>query len=180
MNEESLIKKLKQRDSGAFEYLMNKYSKLLFHAADEILNRVASEADIEDCVSDVYFKFWKNIDRFDSDKSNLKNYLVLITKSVAIDLYRKKSAHMSTELNENIIFDEQSTEQILLKNEELENLNQAMNRLDATDREIIKRRYFYDEKPSQISKKMDLPVRNIENRLYRTKLKLKEFLTRGQ
>lgn len=50
---------------------------------------------------------------------------------------------------------------------------QAVNRC----REILIRRYYYDQKPKEIALAMDMSVKQVDNRLYQTKLKLRESLS---
>ena len=51
-----------------------------------------------------------------------------------------------------------------------------MDALEEPDREIIIRRYYRDEKPRAIARALDLPVKQVENRLYRAKAKLRASL----
>lgn len=176
MTQESLVKKLRKKDEEAFIYIMNKYSKLLWKIADDILKNVCSAEDIEECISDIYFKLWQNPEAFDSQKSNIKNYLVMMTKCNAIDIYRKKAKKNELELCDNAVDYKNDPVNSLICKERRNELNNALNSLSAGDKEIIARRYFQDEKSSEISRKMELPLRNVENRLYRAKQSLRKIL----
>ena len=55
-------------------------------------------------------------------------------------------------------------------------LGQLLKALDRQQREIIIRRYYRDEKPRAIARALDLPVKQVENRLYRAKAKLRASL----
>ena len=52
-----------------------------------------------------------------------------------------------------------------------------MNALGEPDREVLVRRYYYDQKPKEIAAVLRLPVKQIENRLYRAKRFLRDRLT---
>jgi RNA polymerase sigma-70 factor (ECF subfamily) len=58
-------------------------------------------------------------------------------------------------------------------------LYEAIRMLGEPNKEILIRRYFFDEKPSSISNKTCLPVKEVENRLYQSKLKLRRILCEG-
>ena len=53
----------------------------------------------------------------------------------------------------------------------------ALDTLKEPEREIMIRRYFFNEKVKIISEKMNLQSKEIENKLYQGKLKLKSLLT---
>jgi RNA polymerase sigma-70 factor (ECF subfamily) len=54
----------------------------------------------------------------------------------------------------------------------------AINALAEPDREIIVRRYYYQQKPKEIGYILDLSVKQVENRLYKSKLKLRGIMSR--
>ena len=55
-------------------------------------------------------------------------------------------------------------------------LEQCLDRLTDEDREIVKRRYYHDQKPAEIAKDMGMNKKKVENRLFRSKKKLKDML----
>lgn len=52
----------------------------------------------------------------------------------------------------------------------------AVHALGEPDREILIRRYYYNQKPKEIALALDLSVKLVDNHRYRTKLKLREVL----
>ena len=52
----------------------------------------------------------------------------------------------------------------------------AVDTLAVQDREILLRRYYYEQKPKEIALALDIPVKKVENRLYRTKRKLRDLM----
>ena len=55
----------------------------------------------------------------------------------------------------------------------------AIHALGEPDREIILRRFYYRQKPKEISLALDLPIRQVENRIFRAKQKLRAQLEGG-
>jgi RNA polymerase sigma-70 factor (ECF subfamily) len=53
----------------------------------------------------------------------------------------------------------------------------ALNQLSLIDREILIRRYYYEQKPREISLAMNLSVKEINNHLYRSKQKLRKAVS---
>ena len=64
----------------------------------------------------------------------------------------------------------------ILKEETRRALVAAINALGEPEREILIRRYYYDQKPKEIALALDMNVKQVDNRLYQTKLKLREAL----
>ena len=56
-------------------------------------------------------------------------------------------------------------------------LRAAVDALGEPDREILIRRYYYNQKPREIALALDMRVKQVDNRLYQTKRKLREALS---
>lgn len=175
MTDEEIAKRLRQKDMDIFDYIMENYNKLLWVVVGNILEKVGSSEDIEDCISDVYIKLLENPKIYDHKKGSLKSFLVRIGKNLAIDRYRKITR------GNMMVFHEDYSEhddllQFILAQENRVKILEALDTLNEPDREIIIRRYYYNEKVKVISEKMDLPSKKVENKLYQGKLKLKTIL----
>lgn len=58
-------------------------------------------------------------------------------------------------------------------------IHESINNMDEPDKSIFILRYFYFEKIKDISFKLNLPSKKVENSLYRGKNKLKKSLLEG-
>ena len=100
-------------------------------------------------------------------------------KSRAIDRYRKIVRKNEVGLDEQLavcgsgLFDQ--TLDVVLQRE----LLAAVQALGEPDREIILRRFYYQQKPKEISVALELTVKQIENRIFRAKKKLQVQLDGG-
>lgn len=65
----------------------------------------------------------------------------------------------------------------ILKEETRRTLIAVINALGEPDREILIRRYYYEQKPKEIALALDMSAKQVDNRLYQTKLKLREALS---
>jgi RNA polymerase sigma-70 factor (ECF subfamily) len=178
MTDEDVARKLRQKDIAVFDYIMEHYNKLLWAVVGNILANGGSTADIEDCISDVYVKLLENPKLYDHKKGSLKSLLVKIAKNFAIDRYRKLTRNASTEIFENSgAYDDDDLLRSMLTKESRGKILEALDHLKEPDREIIIRRYFFNEKVKVISEKTHLQSKEIENKLYQGKLKLRTILT---
>lgn len=176
MNDAQIIRDIKNGNESVINYAINRYSKLMWHIAGTVLKNVASAEDIEECVADVFIYLWQNPSKFDEQRGNLKSWLSMVAKSKAIDKYRQLSKTNEVSLNDDIFIENIGVVNDVLSFELRRELIAAINTLGEPDREIILRRYYYQQKPKDIGFALDIPVRQVENRLYRAKLKLRDTI----
>lgn len=80
-----LLERITQQDEEAFEMLMDRYSKLLWVVSLSILGKNHDPQDIEEIVSDTFLRIWKAPNKYQAKRGFLKNYLILITRSLSIN-----------------------------------------------------------------------------------------------
>ena len=168
---DKLIARIRNRDESAYIQIIEKYSRLMWKIAFDILKDAADTADIEDCISEVFYKLWKSHGLLDPEKGNIKSYLAQTTRNTAIDFLRKQSREIAVTFDEEVCVNEHfdDVEMALMKKEEIDALYQVLDTMNERDRELVTRRYFDCQKPAQISTEMQIPLREVENRLYRIK-----------
>jgi len=177
VQDEIIMQKIINGDQDAFSHMIDMYSKLLWVVVGGILNSIGTAQDIEECVSDVFVEVWKNPKAFNKQKGTLKNFLAVMAKSKALDRYRALSRKKIVEIDEAIKSSDDDLLDYVIDKEMYEALYEAINSLTEPNKEIIIRRYFFEEKPSYIAERTDMPVKEVENRLYQSKLKLRTILT---
>lgn len=173
MTDEKLMKAIAAREEGAMNRLMDKYSRLLWSVAAAVLRPMGSDEDLEECVADVFVFLWLNPEKFDPSRGTLKSYLSMVARSRALNRCRQPSIP----LDALPLAQELEIAPELPDTERADALRAAVDALSEPDREILVRRYYYDQKPREIAAALDLPVKQIENRLYRTKCLLRRQLT---
>ena len=173
MDETRIRKGLKNREERSILCAIEQYSRLLGVVASRHLSKTAgfNEHDIEECVADVFLELWQNFEKYDPEKGSLKTYLCVLTHRKAIDRYRSKTQVKIISLEE-VQQNEEPGYEDDFDIGDYNELYSAIMRLPEPTREILIRRFFFDEKPSTIAKKMNLPQKEIDNRLYRAKQSL--------
>ena len=182
LTDKEISKKILKGDTSVFDYLMDNYNKLLWLVIGNILETIGTAEDIEDCISEVYLKLMENPKGYDYKLGSIKSFLVKTGKNCAIDKCRQLAKSNIIELD--VAMHTQShDEDILASVIDTENktaLLEAISLLKEPGKEILIRRYFFDEKPKEIAQKMQLNVKDVENKLYQGKLKIKKHFEHAE
>lgn len=101
----------------------------------------------------------------------------IVARTQAVNRCREISKRNTISLENTDFIDQLGVVDNILEAETRKSLIAAVNALGEPDREILIRRYYYDQKPKEIALAMDMSVKQVDNRLYQTKLKLRESLS---
>nr|WP_258530733.1 sigma factor-like helix-turn-helix DNA-binding protein [Paenibacillus taichungensis] len=102
--------------------------------------------------------------------------MATIAKHKAIDRYRKWNRRSEILYEESIHFvhTEDTLSKLISKERQFE-LAQAIESFPEPDREILKRRFYEGQKPLEISEALSLHVRQVNNKIYRSKQWLRKW-----
>ena len=176
MNDEKVRESVSRGQGEVMNFVIDKYSRLLWPIASAVLKNVGSEQDVEECVADAFIYFWQHPEKFDPARGSLKSWLCLVVRSRAVDRYRQISRHGELPLEEAVLSVSAGLQEELMSRETRKELIAAINALGEPGREILVRRYYYGQKPREIALAMDLTVKQVNNALYRGKQLLREQL----
>ena len=177
MNDERMITAIKNRSEAAINEVITKYSKLLWSIAGAVLNNIGSTQDVEECVADTFIYLWEHPEKYNPQRGKLKTWLSIIARTQAVNRCREIAKRNIVPLEDTDFIDQLGVVDNILETEIRKSLLAAVNDLGEPDREILIRRYYYDQKPKEIALAMDMSVKQVDNRLYQTKLKLRESLS---
>ena len=180
LNDEKIITDIKNRSEVAINEIITKYSKLLWSVAEAVLSHIGSVQDVEECVADTFIYLWEHPEKFDHQRGKLKTWLSIVARTQAVNRYREITKRNTLPLEDTDFIDQLSVVDAVLEAETRKALLAAVNALGETDREILIRRYYYNQKPKEIALALDMSVKQIDNRLYQTKRRLREMLTRSE
>lgn len=178
--EKQVIKLLKQSPEEGLKMAIEIYGSAVKTICTNILDNLEKE-DIEEAISDTFFKLWKNIDNFKTNKNtSLKSYVYAIARNVCFDKLKRLNLNLSLfDIDENNLgvsinmYDEYAK----IQNEKI--IKETLNKFKEPDKSIFILRFFYFEKIKSIALKLNLNEKKIENILHRSKNKLKDELIKG-
>ena len=177
MHDRKMIDAILNRSEVAIVDAIDTYSKLLWSIAGAILNNIGSIQDVEECVADTFIYLWENPQKFDPQRGTLKSWLSIIAKTKAIDRCRVITKSNTVSLEDTLLIDGFGIVDDIIQEETRRALIAAVNALGEPDREILVRRFYYDQKPKEIALALNMSVKQINNHLYQTKLKLRESIS---
>ena len=177
LNDERMITAIKNRSEAAINEVITKYSKLLWSVAGAVLNNIGSTQDVEECVADAFIYLWEHPEKYNPQRGKLKTWLSIVARTQAVNRCREIAKRNIVPLEDTDFIDQLGIVDTVLEAETRRALLAAVNALGEPDREILIRRYYYEQKPREIALALDMSVKQVDNRLYQTKLKLRESLS---
>lgn len=176
MNDAAAVAAIGRGDEAAMNHVMEKYFKLVWSIASAVLRHTAPVQDVEECVADVFVYLWQNTGKYDARRGTLKTWLCVVARSRAINRYHQITRRDDLPMDDAVLAAQLDVSDGILAGESRCMLASAVRSLDEPDREIVVRRYYYDQAPRDIALALDLPKKQIENRLYRAKRKLRALI----
>ena len=153
------------------------HEKLFQEIYEEFYNRVLSyisarvndQYKAEDLTSDVFFKCYKNIDRYDETKAAVSTWVFTIASNTLKNYYRDNKPTASIDDMEGFDVPYEEDFDHAMRLEEIRKyLDGALSDLDETKRQIILMRYYDDMKTTDIAEEMGLSPSNVRVILSRT------------
>lgn len=135
-----------------------------------ILPAPHEQSDWPDVANEVFYEIWRKIEAYDPKKSSFVTWVLLITRSRAID--RKRKLNQSFQQEDIAEHGQLAFQESPLKEEEF---LIWLEELTAVDQQIFLLYYFYQESPDQIAQQLGLQTTAIYNHLSRGKKLLKKI-----
>ena len=167
----NLISLIAGGDEKSLGILYDESIKLTYSLALQILSNV-SEA--EEVALDVYKYVWNSASKYDSSRSNPATWLVMLTRSRAIDKFRQKNnpIKLSKTFEEQLVKTEVNPEDTVLGMEQRKMVQDAMLELSPKQRKVIELVYFYQFRQSEIANMLDIPIGSVKSTIRLAKEKL--------
>ena len=146
--------------------LYERYSRTVFGVGFKILG---DRSLAEELVQEVFLKVWRSGRTFDPSRGSFSTWLYRVTRSVALDLYRKR-AHRVRQVSDGDVHiattrDLSAGPQEVVDESWLSwRVSRALDMLDAPHREVIDLAYFGGLSQREISERTGVPLGTVKTR----------------
>jgi RNA polymerase sigma-70 factor (ECF subfamily) len=176
-NDATLVRQIADRRPEALGELYDRYSSTLLGLARRIL---ANTADAEEVLQEVFVHVWNHGGRYDAGRSSVSTWLVLITRSRAIDRLRSRKVverthdaahnegppeHTSPEGADNVFMQERRSR-----------VRREMEKLPPEQREVLELAFYGGLTQTQIASQADIPLGTVKTRTLLAMKKLRNAL----
>ena len=140
-----------------------------------IHSRVTNPSDAEDLLSCVFLKVYQGLGGFCEEKASLSTWIYTITRNTVQDFYRRKTPVLLPE-NWREISENDTAEDLLLAQEQLEELAEALEQLEQRQRDLIILHYYKEKTLRDIAVQMGMSYSNAKVLHTKALSRLKELL----
>lgn len=168
-----LIMRIKRGDTDAWEHLVDKYYDKIF--AYCFRRTYGNRSLASDLTQDIFLKLIQVIPTY-AYKGKFYNYLYTIAVNHCNAIVKKKKLEV-VEFDERFLADKLETvENLLVRQEESQLIQTALNRLPDIQREALILRYYQDLKVKDIAKVTGVGVATAQSRIHQGLQKLAKWL----
>lgn len=177
LDDKGLVRAIFERRTEALGELYDRYCGMLMALAQRILSNAA---DAEEVLQETFLQVWNQAARYDPGRSSVSTWLVLITRSRAIDRLRsrqvqqrtvtavrqeKPSAHTSPAGVGNVLLQERRSR-----------LQAEMKKLPVEQQQVLELAFFRGMTQSEIAEETDTPLGTVKTRTLLAMKKLRAAL----
>lgn len=164
---QACLRDIRAGDAHALTRLYDDSSSSLFGLALRILG---NRADAEEVLLDVFEQVWRRADTFDPERGTVWRWLVLLTRSRALDRLRAESGRRERELpvapEESEVFSQEPRpDETSIFRQQQVMVRQAMNLLPPEQRRAIEMAWFSEFTHVEIAAALGVPLGTIKTRI---------------
>lgn len=176
MQFEQVVKECLEGRKGAWEMLVNAYSKRIFNMAYQFSG---THEEAEDLTQDIFIKLYSSLHKYNFEK-NFTAWFLTLAKNYLIDEYRKTKWEKTRrdDFNDHFLSSEtsESPEKSLLRKENQRIIWESLNQLSSEIRMAIILRDIQGKKYEEVAEILNLPLGTVKSRVSRGRLHLARIL----
>src|SRR5512132_1986983 len=161
----SLMAALLRKEPAAADALYTRYASRIYGLGLVLLR---NKTDAEDLVQDTFLKAWRTGSRFDPSRGSLDVWILLIARSLAIDLLRRRTQetrNLSFEPTRPEVSDEPGPEWYAEHRDLFQRARKAMDRLPSGQRSAVELAYLGQRSSTQVAELQDIPLGTAKSRI---------------
>ncbi|MGL4656545.1 MAG: sigma-70 family RNA polymerase sigma factor [Sarcina sp.] len=185
MEDKLIIKNIKLKKECGLEMFIDKYGGLI----KAIIRRKLFDYSFyeDECLDDILLAIWNNVERFDSSKGTLRNWVISVTRYKIIDYNRKyvgekekiSNLEITDEKVKNLKAPGEEIDRKILRHELNKEIDELLGTLTKRDKELFIKHYLEEKPVNKISQEVGVHTNILYNRLSRGRKKLKAIMLRS-
>ncbi len=187
MTDSQLIRQIKEGDIDLYSELIFRYEKKIIIFIANMLRSYHYEVYAEDFCQETFYKAFRSLNTFRDQEATFSTWLYTIAKNTTLSEIRKLK-NVEVSLDENFSNTQVSSlllpEQELLRNEKVNKVRDAINRLPDKQRSVIILREYDQLDYKEIAEILDSTVSSVKSLLFRArtgiKYQLESYITDNQ
>lgn len=162
---------IQEKNCSHFESIYKHfYPRIVSYIYSKIQDAVISE----DLAEEVFFRCYKNYDRFDSSKASMSTWLFVITKNILKNHYRDKKQNVHIEEIENFdVIEYVDFDEAIYLEEISRIIDCGLKSLNSIQRDIVIMKYYKQMDTKEIAQALDMTTGNVRVVLSRALKKLR-------
>jgi RNA polymerase sigma-70 factor, ECF subfamily len=155
-----LISRTRQRDRDAYARLYDRHSALVYSVALRVLR---NSSTAEDVLYDVFLRFWRSPEKFDSTRGNLASWLAVIARNRAIDATRR--ARMRIDPADVVLISPAQIESEVERNAAADKVRGLLQKMPEAQRTAVEMAFFEGMTHGEIAAATEEPPATIKTRI---------------
>ncbi len=173
----ALVARLVGGDEDALSELYDRYSSMLFALASRFVHR---PQEAEDVVQEVLLQAWRQVERYDPERSSVATWLVMMTRSRAIDRIRNRNVVDRTlaaaQKEEKRTHESPEGGRNVLQQERAARLQSELALLPPEQRRVLELAFFSGMTQREIAAETEIPLGTVKTRTLLAMRKLRAAL----
>lgn len=175
--DQAALARMARGEHAALGELYDRRACLVFSLALRILRE---HADAEDVVQDVFAQVWAQAGRYDPARGAVAAWMLMVTRSRAIDRLRARTARPEIADGSHTIEDARDAVALqdlqLLAEEQVDRIRSAVNELPAPQRMALELAYYEGLTHTEIAVRLSDPLGTVKTRIRQALIRLREAL----
>ncbi|HZZ41684.1 MAG TPA: sigma-70 family RNA polymerase sigma factor [Tepidisphaeraceae bacterium] len=164
-------------DTAALRIFYDRYASLVLALANRIL---FDRQEAEELLQDVFLEFWRRASAYDEQRGSPRTFLILLTRSRAIDRLRSRggdSSARSIDTAAKVASPAQTPQAYVDGNEQASLIRQALGALSADQREALEAAFYDGLSHAQIAAKLNKPLGTVKTYIRQAIDRLRDSLS---
>lgn len=175
-----LLRQVLERRPEALADLYDRHAPTLLALARRILASIGGTSDAEEVLQEVFLHVWNNAARYDAGRSSVSTWLVLITRSRAIDRLRNRRVvervHEAAHQEDRVGHASPEGVESVFFRERRQRVKSELDKLPPEQKQVLEMAFYEGLSQSEIADRAGLPLGTVKTRTLLAMKKLRGAL----